>query len=87
MTGLSPGEIQSIKALAACDAASLQTGIDGTAKKLLDAQMVAILRGYHRENTMNLQGDWTARFEKAGITQDDGKAAIACARRLGTDIS
>ena len=27
------------------------------------------------------------KHEKAGITEDHGKAAIACARRLGIDIS
>ena len=36
---------------------------------------------------MNAETGWTEKFLKAGITEDDGKSAIACARRLGTDIS
>jgi hypothetical protein len=36
---------------------------------------------------MNSQTRWTEKFLKAGITEDDGKAAIACARCLGMDIS
>jgi hypothetical protein len=36
---------------------------------------------------MNTKTGWTEKFLKAGITEDDGKAAIACARRLGIDIS
>jgi hypothetical protein len=46
-----------------------------------------ILREYYRENTMNTKAGWIEKFEKVGITEDDGKAAIACARRLGIDIS
>jgi hypothetical protein len=46
-----------------------------------------ILRQYYKENTMGLSTGWIERFEKAGISEDDGKAAIACARRLGLDIS
>jgi hypothetical protein len=29
---------------------------------------------------------WIKKFENAGISEDDGKAAIACARRLGLEI-
>ncbi len=29
---------------------------------------------------------WNKKFENYGITQDEGKAAIACARRLGINI-
>ena len=36
---------------------------------------------------MSQSSDWIEKFEKAGISEDDGKAAIACARRLGIDIS
>ena len=46
-----------------------------------------ILREYYHENTMNTKTGWTEKFLKAGITEDYGKAAIACARRLGIDIS
>jgi hypothetical protein len=53
----------------------------------LDEQIGVILREYYHENTMNTQTGWTKKFLRAGITEDDGKAAIACARRLGIDIS
>ncbi len=36
---------------------------------------------------MNTGTEMTEQLEKFGITEDDGKAAIACARRLGIDIS
>jgi len=36
---------------------------------------------------MNTGTEWTEKFLKAGITEDDGKSAIACARRLGINIS
>ena len=36
---------------------------------------------------MNTDTNWNEQFAKVGITEDDGKAAIACARRLGVDIS
>ena len=35
----------------------------------------------------NLDIKCTEQLMKYGITEDDGKAAIACARRLGIDIS
>ena len=56
-------------------------------KQRLDGQIGVILREYYHENTMNSGSEWTEAFEKAGIAEDDGKAAIACARRLGIDIS
>ena len=31
--------------------------------------------------------EWTQKLENVGIDEDAGKAAIACARRLGIDIS
>jgi len=39
------------------------------------------------ENTRNLVTKCTEQLIKFGITEDHGKAAIACARRLGIDIS
>jgi hypothetical protein len=33
------------------------------------------------------QTGWTQKLERVGIDEDAGKAAIACARRLGIDIS
>ena len=56
-------------------------------KQRLDDQIGVILREYYWENTRNTDNGWTEEFLKAGITEDDGKSAIACARRLGIDIS
>ena len=87
MTDLSLEDIEFIKILAISDAAILQVGMNDATKHRLDEQIGVILREYYYENTMNTQTDWTEKFLKAGITEDDGKAAIACARRLGIDIS
>ena len=87
MADLSLEDIEFIKILATSDATLLQAGMNDATKHRLDAQIGVILREYYQENTMNTQTGWTEKFLKAGITEDDGKAAIACARRLGIDIS
>jgi len=87
MTELSLEDIEYIKILANSDAAILQLGMNDATKNRLDEQIGVILREYYHENTMNTQTNWTEKFLKAGITEDDGKSAIACARRLGIDIS
>lgn len=46
-----------------------------------------MLSEYYLENTRGRKAFWTSKFAEAGITEDDGKAAISCARRLGIDIS
>ena len=87
MTELSLEDIEFIKILATSDATLLQAGMNDVTKHRLNEQIGTILREYYHENTMNTQTEWTKKFLKAGITEDDGKAAIACARRLGIDIS
>ena len=87
MTNLSLEDIEFIKILANSDATILQIGMNESTKHRLDEQIGVILREYYQENTMNTKTGWTEKFLKAGITEDDGKAAIACARRLGIDIS
>ena len=87
MKSLSLEDIEFIKILATSDATILQAGMNDATRRRLDEQVGVILREYYRENTMNLQTDWTKMFLKAGISEDDGKSAIACARRLGIDIS
>ena len=85
---LSLEDIEFIKILANSDVTVLQTGMNDATKKKLDKQIGMILREYYLENTMNTQEKvWTEELQKKGITEDDGKAAIACARRLGLDIS
>ncbi len=87
MAELSLEDIEFIKILATSDATILQVGMNDATRHRLDEQIGVILREYYRENTMNTQTGWTEKFLKVGITEDDGNAAIACARRLGIDIS
>jgi len=87
MADLSLEDIEFIKILAISDATILQVGMNDATRSRLDDQIGMILREYYLENTMNIKTGWTEKFLKAGITEDDGKAAIACARRLGIDIS
>jgi len=87
MTDLSLEDIEFIKILATSDATILLAGMNNATRYRLDDQIGVILREYYHENTMNTKTSWTEKFLKAGITEDDGKSAIACARRLGIDIS
>ena len=87
MTELSLEDIEFIKILATSDATILQAGMNEATRHRLDEQVGVILREYYRENTMGTQTGWTEKLFEVGIDEDDGKAAIACARRLGIDIS
>ena len=87
MTELSLEDIEFIKILATSDATILQAGMNEATRHKLDEQVGRILREYYRENTMGTKTGWTEKLFKVGIGEDDGKAAIACARRLGIDIS
>lgn len=87
MAELSLEDIEFIKILADSDFTILQQGMNEATRHRLDSQIGIILREYYKENTMNTKTGWVEKFEKAGITKDDGKSAIACARRLGIDIS
>ncbi len=84
---LSLEDIEFIKILATSDATILQAGMNDATRSRLDEQIGVILLEYYRENTMKTNTEWTKEFLKYGITEDNGKAAIACARRLGIDIS
>jgi hypothetical protein len=50
-------------------------------------KIAQILREYYWENTRGYKTDWTGKFTKSGISEGDGKASIACARRLEINIS
>lgn len=52
----------------------------------IKGKIAKILRQYYLENTRDSKGDWTAKFAASGISEDDGKTMIACARRLGIEI-
>jgi len=87
MAELSLEEIEFIKILANSDATLLEKGMNKETKTRLELKIGVILRKYYAENTMGKEYGWIKEFENAGITEDDGKAAIACARRLGINIS
>lgn len=87
MTELSLENIEFIKILATSDATILQAGMNESTRHRLDSEIGIILREYYRENTMGTQTGWTEKLLKVGIDEDAGKAAIACARRLGIDVS
>jgi len=87
MAKLSLEDIEFVKILATSDATILELGMNDTTRKRLDEQLGVILRQYYQENTTNSEKIWTVEFEKNGIDEDQGKAAITCARRLGLDIS
>ena len=87
MTELSLEDIEFIKILATSDAAILDAGMNKATRQRLDEQIGTILREYYRENTRGTQTEWTKKLAKVGINEDEGKAAIACARRLGINIS
>ncbi len=87
MTELSLENIEFIKILASSDATILEAGMNESTKDRLDDQVGTILREYYRENTRGTQTGWTEKLSAVGINEDEGKAAISCARRLGIDIS
>lgn len=87
MAELSLENIEFIKILATSDATILQSGMNDATRQKLDDEIGTILREYYRENTMGAATEWTQKLEDVGIDEDAGKAAIACARRLGIDIS
>jgi len=87
MPELSLTNIEFIKILATSDATILLTGMNDATRRKLDDEIGVILREYYRENTMGAQTGWTEKLFQVGIDEDAGKAAIACIRRLGIDIS
>jgi hypothetical protein len=86
MTELTLEDVRLINILATTDSMVLQESISETIKERLGC-LGPVLREYYRENTMGIKTGITRKFEAAGISEDCGKAAIACARRLGIDIS
>ena len=87
MTELSLEDVEFIKILATSDATILQAGMNEPTRHKLDDQIGVILREYYHENTRGTKTGWTEKLQKVGIDEDAGKAAIACARRLGINIS
>jgi hypothetical protein len=87
MRKLSLEDIEFIKILATSDASILQIGMNESTKQRLDVQIGSILQEYYLENTVKDGTDWNDELEKNGLTEDHIKSAIACARRLGINIS
>jgi len=87
MAKLTLEHIEIIKMLANSDSMFLQNGMNDNIKKNIDDCLGDILRQYYHENTRMEKYEWSKEFEDAGISIEDGKAAIATARRLGIDIS
>jgi len=65
----------------------LATADLGKIRHEIKDKIAKTLHQYYMENTQNAKGPWTAKFTSAGISEDDGKTMIACARRLGIEIS
>ena len=87
MPDLSLENVEFIKILATSDATILQAGMNEATRRKLDDEIGTILREYYRENTRGMKTGWTEKLLQFGIDEDVGKSAIACARRLGIDIS
>lgn len=65
----------------------LSTADLGKIRREIKGTVSRVLREYYLENTCNVKGNWTGKFAEFGITEHDGKTMIACARRLGIEIS
>ncbi|MFM7861145.1 MAG: hypothetical protein ACKO7Y_00085 [Candidatus Nitrosotenuis sp.] len=65
----------------------LSTANLGKIRREINSTISKVLQQYYLENTRNSKGEWTERFAEFGITEHDGKTMIACARRLGIEIS
>jgi len=87
MVKLSLENIEFIKILATSDSTILQSGMNEATLMRLESEIGIILREYYQEKTMKTNTNWAVKFENVGISEDDVKAAIACARRLGINIS
>ena len=53
----------------------------------IHTKIAKVLLEYYFENTREINTGWIAKFKEAQITEDDGKTAISCARRLGINIA
>ena len=80
-------DIEFIKFLANYNSARLEKEMEPRIKEILDSRTGAILQEYYKENTLGDSIGWIEEFKKLGITEDDGKAAIACARRFGLEFN
>ena len=86
MTKLTRKDVQFIKTMANSNSVMLHEKMSYDAIDYLNFRISLILRRYFLEKTTQIDKQISSEFETVGISEDEGKAAIACARRLGIDI-
>ena len=86
MTKLTRKDAQFIKTMANSNSVMLHEKMGHDAIDYLNFRISLILRRYFLEKTTQIDKQISLEFETVGISEDEGKAAIACARRLGIDI-
>ena len=85
---LEPDEVEIVKIMSNLPEFSWLIGADSAKiRHEINTKIANVLREYYFENTRGMDTWWTAKFRHAGISEDDGKAAISCARRLGMNIA
>jgi NMD protein affecting ribosome stability and mRNA decay len=84
---ISAEEAEIVRIMSKLPEFSYLEGVDlKTIKHEITHKIAQVLREYYLENTRNHKTDWTSKFKKAGISDDDGKSVISSARRLGIEI-
>ena len=86
MIDFSLEDLEFIKILANSESTILEKGMNEATKERLTSQIGPILRAYYHENVSGTRTELIEKFKRYGISEDDGKAAVACARRLGIPI-
>ena len=88
MSKIEPDEAEIVRIMSNLPEFSWLNGADpAKIRHEISTTIAKILVEYYLENTRGAGTGWTDKFKQANITEDDGKAAISCARRLGIDIS
>ena len=85
---LEPDEVEIVKIMSNLPEFSWLKGADpAKIRHEVNTKIANTLREYYFENTSRTSTGWTTKFRQANISEDDGKTAISCARRLGINIS
>jgi len=82
---LSPEEREIVMMAAKLEAVPPET-LDGCSAEDMLAKAGEALAGYCRDHTQMADSGWSEKFEDAGVTEDEAKSAISCARRIGMEI-
>jgi len=83
--GLSPEEREIAAIVAKLEAVPPET-LGNRSLEDIRAKAGEALAGYCRDHTRMADSGWSEKFEDAGITEDEAKSAISCARRMGMEI-